>query len=473
MANGINIGLNSISGIKIGTADVDAVYIGTNLVYRSWNGKFRATYASGETYSLSCDTSTTITFAETQPTGYTASAMTSAEIGSCVTSLGASIFLGCSNLSAVTLPNTITSIDQRAFEGCSSLTSVTISTGVTTIGLSAFQDCSNLTNISIPSGVTSIENDAFLRCSGLTSITVDATTPPTLGNRVFDYTNDAPIYVPCDYLNDYLADWSDYSSRIMCPPIYRTASGNTFCSGTTGYDKYVNIYSQVSYDGGSTWTTTATTPTLVQINSTDCGYVMPARIRATYTGGRVYTAQCTSHSFSTLQHYEITQDFTGYDIGEMTDIVIGDCVTSFQRWLFDGAAVLSSITISNTVTTIGNFAFGNCYSLSGLTIPDSVTSIGGGAFQDCYSLSALTIPSSVSTIGFGAFTRLEGCQSVTFESPTVFTIEGAPFYEWYPPVIYVPSESLAAYKAKGIQWYIEGVDTYPDINTWIQPIPNS
>ena len=52
------------------------------------------------------------------------------------------------------------------------------------------------------------------------------------------------------------------------PPIYRTTSGTPYC---TGYDKYVDVYSQVSYDSGSTWTTTATTPTLVEANSPDCG----------------------------------------------------------------------------------------------------------------------------------------------------------------------------------------------------------
>lgn len=56
-------------------------------------------------------------------------------------------------------------------------------------------------------------------------------------------------------------------------PQYRTTSGETYCSGTTGFDKYVDIYSQVSYDGGVTWTTTATTPTLLEQNSEDCGYV--------------------------------------------------------------------------------------------------------------------------------------------------------------------------------------------------------
>lgn len=53
-------------------------------------------------------------------------------------------------------------------------------------------------------------------------------------------------------------------------PQYRTTSGDTYCSG---YNKYVPVYSQVSYDGGVTWETTATTPTMIEHNSYDCGYV--------------------------------------------------------------------------------------------------------------------------------------------------------------------------------------------------------
>ena len=52
-------------------------------------------------------------------------------------------------------------------------------------------------------------------------------------------------------------------------PQYRTISGDPYCNGV---DKYEDVYSQVSYDGGSSWETTATTPTLVQAKSTDCGF---------------------------------------------------------------------------------------------------------------------------------------------------------------------------------------------------------
>ena len=60
---------------------------------------------------------------------------------------------------------------------------------------------------------------------------------------------------------------------------HRTTSGTPYCQG---YDKYVDIYSQVSYDGGSTWSTTATTPTLIEANSQDCGFVPPVPASGSY-----------------------------------------------------------------------------------------------------------------------------------------------------------------------------------------------
>ena len=52
-------------------------------------------------------------------------------------------------------------------------------------------------------------------------------------------------------------------------PQYRTLSGTPYCSNA---DKYVEVYSQVSYDSGVNWETTATTQELVQAHSYDCGY---------------------------------------------------------------------------------------------------------------------------------------------------------------------------------------------------------
>lgn len=108
-------------------------------------------------------------------------------------------------------------------------------------------------------------------------------------------------------INDWYFDESDiikvYRNNSVCyykitsggapEPQYRTISGETYCSGSTGYDKYVDIYSQVSYDGGSTWETTATTPTLVEANSPDCGYV---RNYFKFVAKETCTFKFTSHA---------------------------------------------------------------------------------------------------------------------------------------------------------------------------------
>ena len=92
--------------------------------------------------------------------------------------------------------------------------------GVTQIGKYAFYRAKGFTSITIPSSVSSIEYAAFQDCSGLTSITVDSATPPTISSKVFDNTNNCPIYVPPESVDAYKAAsrWSSYKSRIQAIP---------------------------------------------------------------------------------------------------------------------------------------------------------------------------------------------------------------------------------------------------------------
>ena len=95
--------------------------------------------------------------------------------------------------------------------GMDKLTYITIPESVTSIGKRAFERCTSLTSITIPNSVTSIGDRAFYWCESLTSITIEATTPPTLGESVFDYTPDA-IYIPDNTLSVYQEAWgTDYN----------------------------------------------------------------------------------------------------------------------------------------------------------------------------------------------------------------------------------------------------------------------
>ena len=155
------------------------------------------------------------------------SSLTSVTIPSGVTSIGNYAFQSCSSLTSINIPSGVTSIGANTFDSCSSLTSVTIPSGVTSIGDRSFKS-SGLTNINIPSGVTSIEREAFNGCSSLQTVIVNAITPPTLGNNVFNNTNDCPIYVPAASVDTYKAasNWSTYASRIFAIEQVATVDGN-------------------------------------------------------------------------------------------------------------------------------------------------------------------------------------------------------------------------------------------------------
>lgn len=233
--------------VPCGTADTYKAASGwsayANRIQENPNACYKAKlyYTGGTTDTVVCDSSTTLSYDDVKQRSMAYSAMTSAEIGDCVTSIDYTAFQDCEMLSSVSISNTVTSIVGASFNNCFALdnvvipdsvtaigassfaycsgaTSISLGNGVQTIGNSAFSNCRSLTSVTIPSSITSIGNMAFEICSSLQSITIEATTPPTFGNYVFDYTNDCPIYVPASSVNAYKTALPDDVSRIQAIP---------------------------------------------------------------------------------------------------------------------------------------------------------------------------------------------------------------------------------------------------------------
>lgn len=231
------------------------------------NTKITGLKDNGETFSIVCDSSSSITQTEIQSLAN----VDYASIGSCVTNIdelafaGSTIgginisnsvtnisnraFYGCTNLQGVTIPNSVTNIGDSAFTNCISIAVIEIPDSVTTIGDSAFRNCDDFKSIHIPSNLTSIPNHCFMDCGGLSevdipnnvtsignyafngcislfsvtigknvtsigdyafngcsslsAITVNALTPPVLGTDGLYGTNNCLIYVPCESINLY------------------------------------------------------------------------------------------------------------------------------------------------------------------------------------------------------------------------------------------------------------------------------
>ena len=80
------------------------------------------------------------------------------------------VFVDCTNLMSVTIPNGVTYIGVRAFSGCSSLTNIVIPKGVVSIESGAFYGCVKLTNIVLPNSMIHIGTAVFEGCTGLRSV---------------------------------------------------------------------------------------------------------------------------------------------------------------------------------------------------------------------------------------------------------------------------------------------------------------
>ena len=138
-----------------------------------------------------------------------------------VTSIGASTFYNCSNLTSVTIPNSVTSIGAIAFYGCSCLKSVTLGKSLTSIGTYAFSS----DNISI---VISLIENPF-------AITGKASEYGTFSQNTF---YNGTLYVPVGTKDKYktTAGWKDFVFIEEGNPAGINVVKNPQDSNTTIYD---------------------------------------------------------------------------------------------------------------------------------------------------------------------------------------------------------------------------------------------
>ena len=249
--------------------------------------------------------------------------LTNVIIGDNVKNIPDFAFIGCSRLTSITIPDSVTSIGNGAFLGCSGLTSITIPDSVTSIGQNTFSSC-GLTSVTIGKGVTSIGDSAFNGCPKLV--------------EVINYSN------------------------------LDIAVGSTD-NGCVGY------YALTVKKGG----------TSEVINKDD--YLFYSYENINFLLG--YT--CNASELT------LPNDYNGQNY-------------RIYNYAFSGCRGLTNVTIGNGVTSIGDSAFRGCSGLTSITIPDSVTSIGGSAFSDCIGLTSITIPDNVTSIGNTAFS---GCSELT------------------------------------------------------------
>ncbi len=249
-------------------------------------------------------------------------------IESGITSIGASTFESCNNLTSVTIPDSVTSIGNSAFSRCSRLTEITIPDSVKYIG-DAFYGCSSLTNVTIPDRVKYIGGYTFADCSILTSVTI--------GENVA-------------FIQGYA-----FSN---CSSLTSITIGNSVTS--IGEYAFSNCSSLISI-------------------------AIPDSVKS--IGYHAFEGCSSLDNVTIPDSVTFIGYYVFYGCSSLTGVTIGNNVTSIGECAFEGCSSLISITIPDSVTSIQYNAFCGCSGLTSVTIPDNVTSIGESAFEDCSSLT--------------------------------------------------------------------------------------
>ena len=105
----------------------------------------------------------------------------------------------------------------------------------------------------------------------------------------------------------------------------------------------------------------------------------------------------------------------------VTDVVIGEGVTSIGNYAFYMCSNITSVVIPSTVLKIGDLALHRCTKLTSVSIPASVTSIGQEALTGCTSLTSIMVNEANANYSSdeGVLFNRDKTTLITFCAPTL------------------------------------------------------
>ena len=355
------------------------------------------------------------------------SSLASIDIPATVSSIGSSAFHGCSSLETVILPNGITSLANSIFQNCSNLKSITIPNSVTSIKSAAFYDCASLANIVIPESIEEIGKNAFYGCTSLISITI----PKSVISTSFDNA----MFGGCkgELIIDNAIVEKNYSSS-KCPILTTWLKGSDFTKITIG-----NIITKIGsnkFKDGSTITEVSIPDSVTSIG------------QDAFNGCSSLSKVCYNGDLSSWCKIVFSNSAAN-------PLAVGGA-------LCVGGNIVEDLIIPSDITEVKFASFRGCSSIKSVVIHDGIQTVGGHAFHDCESLEAITIGSGVTSIGIQAFYNCKKVAAVYCKPTTPPTGNEKMFTLTDDSRIYVPNDSVEAYKSaeywSGYANYIVGYD---------------
>lgn len=336
---------------------------------------------------------------------YYCTALTSITIPESVVYIGTGAFSHCPNLTAfygkyASEDNRCLINDNRAAYGeiCltafapKGVTEYAIPDGVTIIDDYVFEDAENLEYVIIPNSVKIIGDSAFSGCRYLKSVVIGSGVT-RIEDRAFHYTN----FLECICL------------KSTTPPRVRDIFESSFYGEPV---IYVPIESVDDYKANSEWSDMIAD----------------------------YNIEIEGSHFATTSEIHYTSN--DGNIVEPCEELIGAKIIS--NTYKDGKGV---IELFGYVMKLATYTFKNCSNLTSISLPSSVTSLENMVFQECPNLTSAIIPECVNFMGSYTFDECMNINEIYFKAQNPPILNHPVFFDnGLTPRIYVPSDSVSAYK---------------------------
>lgn len=393
--------------------------------------------------------------------------LTTVTFGKGITKIAKGLFLQCSGVRKIVVPDTVKNIEAYAFRSCSALTEVILPEGLENIYNGAFSYSERLTSVKLPSTLKFLDVGAFGDCTGLTTINIPPkmkTHDTTAANRQWP----GPFY-GCKNLKNVTLDngmeevprgifyapsgdigleeivipdsvkWIGYSAFFGCKNLKKV----TLSKKLEGIDSeaFQNC-KNMKLSERDLPKTLKTIRDNVFANCTSLeNVVLPDSLE--YLGISVFY-NCQSLTEVNIPAGVETNGATGnyYDMGgpfadcvNLKKVTFGKGIKKIAQGLFYRCTGIESIEIPSTVTEVDYIAFGRCVNLQKVVINSGLKVLWKEAFYKCEKLENLTLPSSVEDIKEYVF---KDCKSLKW----VMIPPSVKSMAWYNDITYLDEDKI-------------------------------